>query len=137
MCTLPLHAAADAPAGFRVIRLHARGIMDGKTVEHTAEILYRWESVGKVSGPIEEQTTRRHRHGLARLCCSKTPETLSLTPGKVARLKVRVKRFDDGKTPLTIEPEPALEGVKFENNVLEAGVQPDRVARERGRGRLP
>jgi len=39
---LPLHAAADAPPGFRVIRLHARGTMDGKTVEHGAEIQYLW-----------------------------------------------------------------------------------------------
>jgi hypothetical protein len=44
-----------------------------------------------------------------------------LSPGKIARLKVRVKRFDGGKTPLTLEPQPALEGVKFENNVLEPG----------------
>ena len=29
--------------------------MDGKVVEHTAEILYLWESVGKVTGAVEEQ----------------------------------------------------------------------------------
>ena len=50
-----------------------------------------------------------------------TPETLTLEPGKPARLKVRVKRFDGGKTPLTIEPDQVLEGVKFDGNVLEPG----------------
>ena len=118
--SLPLHAAADAPAGFRVIRLHARGTMDGKTVEHGAEIQYLWESVGKVSGPIEEQQLVATVTELPNVLLE-TPESLELGSGKVARLKVRVKRFDGGKTPLTIEPEPALEGVKFENNVLEAG----------------
>ena len=118
--SLPLHAAADAPAGFRMIRLHARGTMDGKTVEHGAEIQYLWESVGKVSGPIEEQQLVATVTELPNVLLE-TPESLALSSGKVGRLKVRVKRFDGGKTPLTIEPEPALEGVKFENNVLEPG----------------
>lgn len=118
--SLPLRAAADAAAGSRVIRLHARGTMEGKTVEHGAEIQYLWESVGKVSGPIEEQQLVATVTELPNVLLE-TPESLALSSGKVARLKVRVKRFDGGKTPLAIEPEPALEGVKFENNMLEAG----------------
>jgi hypothetical protein len=118
--SLPLRAAADAPAGSRVIRLRARGTMDGKTVEHGAEIQYLWESVGKVSGPVEEQQLVATVTELPNVLLE-TPESLALSSGKVARLKVRVKRFDGGKTPLTIEPEPALEGVRFENNVLETG----------------
>jgi hypothetical protein len=51
------------------------------------------------------------------------PETLALTPGKVARMKVRVERFDGATMPLRLEPEPALEGVKFENNLLESGAK--------------
>src|SRR5260370_39362492 len=52
---LPLHIAADALAGDYPVRLHARGVMDGKVVEHTAEILYWWEHVGKVTGAVEGQ----------------------------------------------------------------------------------
>jgi hypothetical protein len=117
---LPLHVAADAPPGFHPIRLHARGTMDGKTVEHTAEILYLWESVGKITGPIEDQQVVATVTALPDVLIE-PPDSLSLIPGKVARMNVRVRRFDDGKTPLTIEPQPALEGVKFENNVLEPG----------------
>jgi len=76
--------------------------------------------VGKVSGPIEEQQLVATVTELPNVLLE-TPESLALSSGKVARLKVRVKRFDGGKTPLTIEPEPALEGVRFENNVLEPG----------------
>jgi hypothetical protein len=49
------------------------------------------------------------------------PESLALTLGKTARLKVRVERFGNVEGPLTITPEPALEGVKFEQNVLQPG----------------
>ena len=37
------------------------------------------------------------------------------------RFRVLVTRFDGGKTPLTLEPDTPIEGVKFENNLLEAG----------------
>ena len=50
-----------------------------------------------------------------------TPETLVLSAGKTARLKVRVQRFDDATGPLTLTAEPPLEGVKFEHNVLQPG----------------
>lgn len=117
---LPLHAAADAPAGFHAIRLHARGTMDGKTAEHTAQVLYLWESVGKITGPTEDQQVLATVTALPAVLLD-SPESLSLAPGKVARMKVRVERFDGGKDPLKIEPDPALPGVKFDNTVIEPG----------------
>jgi hypothetical protein len=117
---LLLHVEADAPAGSRQIRLHARGAMEGKTVEHSAEILYLWESVGKITGPVEDRQLVATVASLPGALLD-VPETLALTPGKVARMKVRVERFDGGTAPLRLEPEPALEGVKFENNLLESG----------------
>jgi len=117
---LPVHAADDAPAGPRSIRLRARGIMDGKTVEHSAQILYLWETVGKITGPVEDQKLIATVTDLPGVLLE-TPESLTLSPGKIARMKVRVQRFDGGKSPLTLLPRPALEGVTIENNVLEAG----------------
>lgn len=117
---LPLRAAADAPAGFHPFRLHARGTMDGKTVEHGAEILYLWESVGKITGPTEDQQVISTVTALPAVLLD-PPESLNLAPGKVARMKVRVQRFDGGKEPLKIEPEPVLAGVKFDNTVIEPG----------------
>ena len=116
---LPLRAAAQAQPGPRAVRLRARGTIDGKTVEHGAEIQYLWESVGKISGPVEEQQLIATVTELPPLLLE-TPESVALTTGKVARLKVRVKRFDASQGQLSIEPEPALDGVKFENNVLDA-----------------
>jgi hypothetical protein len=117
---LPFHASAAAAEGPRAIRLRARAAMNGKTVEHGAEILYLWESVGKITGPIEDQQVIATVTALPSVLLD-TPESVELIPGKTARLKVRVQRFDGGASPLTLQPQPALEGIRFENNVLEPG----------------
>jgi hypothetical protein len=117
---LPLTVSADATEGTHAIRLHARGTIDGVTVEHAAEILYLWESVGKITGPVQDQRLMATVTALPLLLID-TPESLSLTPGKTARMKVRVQRFDGLTDPLTLESQPSLTGVRFENNVLEPG----------------
>ncbi len=118
---LPMHIAADAPAGDYPVRLHARGIMDGKVVEHTAEILYWWEHVGKVTGAVEEQRLVATVTDLPAVVFE-APESLSVAQGKVARLRVQVRRYDEGKSPLKIEPESPIEGVKFESSDLPPGM---------------
>jgi hypothetical protein len=118
---LPMHTAADASAGDHSVRLHARGVMDGKVVEHTAEILYWWEHVGKVTGAVEEQKLVATVTDLPPVVFE-SPESLPVTPGKVARLRVLVRRYDDGKSSLRIEPESPVDGVKFENNELPPGM---------------
>ena len=117
---LPLQVAADAPAGDYPIRVHARGVMDGKVVEHTAQILYWWEHVGKVTGAIEEQKLVATVTDLPPVVFE-PPESFPVTPGKVSRLRVLVRRYDDGKSPLKIETETPIEGVTFENNELLPG----------------
>ena len=94
--------------------------MDGKTIDHNAEVFYRWESVGKITGPTDEQKLLVTITDLPPVVLE-PPETLSLSPGKPGRLRVLVTRFDGGKTPLPIAPDPELPGVRFERNVLEPG----------------
>src|SRR6185437_16078066 len=48
---VPFTVAANAALGSYTLRLKARG----GAVEHVGEVQYKWESVGKVSGPIEDQ----------------------------------------------------------------------------------
>ena len=118
---LPIHVAASAPAGDYPVRLHARGLMDGKAVEHSAEILYWWERVGKVTGVVEEQKLVVTVTDLPPVVFE-PPESLAVTPGKVARLRVLVRRYDDGKSALRIEPETPVDGVDFGNNELLPGL---------------
>jgi hypothetical protein len=117
---LPMHVAADAPAGDYTIRLHARGVMDGKVVENTAEILYWWEHVGKVTGAVEDQKVIATVTELPAVVFE-APEAVSVAPGKPARLQFLVRRYDDGKSALKIEPDSPVEGVKFENNEVPPG----------------
>jgi hypothetical protein len=100
--------------------LRARGTIDGKSTEHEAGIFYLWESVGKVTGPVQKQELLATVVDLPSVVLD-PPENVTLTPGKVSRLRVLVSRFDDDKTPLSIEPDPPLPGVRFENNVLSPG----------------
>lgn len=117
---LPFHVAPGVPTGFYPLRLRARGTMQGRTVEHTAEILYKWESVGKITGPTADQTLLATVTDLPAILLD-PPESLTLVPNKPARLRVLVQRFDGSSAPLTIEPATPLDGVQWTNNVLKEG----------------
>jgi len=129
--SIPVRVAPGTKGGVYPLKLLARGMIDGKFVEHTAEILYWWERVGKVSGPVEDQkllvtvtdlppVVLEVNHN-SRPGTFEPAEFISLSPGKVARLPILVRRYDGSGTPLKLEPESPVEGLKFEDNVLPAG----------------
>jgi hypothetical protein len=117
---VPVRIASGAQAGVYPIRLRARGAMGGKSVEHSAVVFYKWESVGKITGPTPEQKLLATITDLPAVVLD-PPESLTLSAGKPSRLRVLVTRFDGAQTPLTLEPEPEIPGVKFENNTLQPG----------------
>jgi hypothetical protein len=129
--SLPIRVASGTPGGQYPLRLRARGVIDGKFVEHTAEVVYFWERVGKVSGPVEDQKlvvtvtdlppiVLEVNHS-SRPGAYEPAEFVSLSPGKSIPLPILVHRYDDGTTSLTIEPDSPVEGLTFENNVLAPG----------------
>jgi len=117
---LPVHCDQSAAPGLYPLRVRARGTYRGRAVEHSAEILFEWESAGKVTGPVSEQTLIATITDLPPVLLE-APSSLVLSPGKTARLRVLVTRFDGAATPLTLIPEPAVEGLTFENNVVSLG----------------
>ena len=117
---VPFHVAADAPVGVYPIHLRAHGQLDGKSIEHGADIFYLWESVGKVTGPVQKQELVVTVADLPPVVLN-PPENITLSPGKTSRLRVLVSRFEGAQGPLTIEPDPPVPGVRFENNVLSPG----------------
>jgi len=119
---LPLHVSAGAATGSYSLRLRARGEHDGRAVEHGAEILYKWESVGKVTGAIADQTLVATVTEFPPVILD-VPSTFTIRPGLPARVRVRVTRFDGAKSPLSIEPESPVDGLKFENNILAPGAE--------------
>jgi len=49
----PLKVAADAPTGLGMVRFHARGVINGKTVDHVVVPNYWWSSRRQIWGPAE------------------------------------------------------------------------------------
>jgi hypothetical protein len=119
---LPLHVSASASPGAYSLRVRARGEYNGHVVEHDAEVLYKWESVGKVTGAIADQTLVATVTEFPPVILD-VPATFTVSPGKPSRVRVRVTRFDGAKTALTIEPEAPVDGLRFENNVLAPGAE--------------
>lgn len=117
---IPVHVSPDAAPGFFPIRLRARGSFQGTVVEHSAVMFYRWGSVGKITGPVGDQTFLAAVTDLPPVLLE-GPEKFALTPGKEARLRVLVSRFDDAKAALPIAPALPLPGVQFENGVIAPG----------------
>src|SRR5215831_2098685 len=78
---VPFQVAADAPLGTYPIHLQARGTINGKSVEHNASILYLWESVGKVTGPVQRQELVATVVDLPSVVLD-SPENVTLIPGK-------------------------------------------------------
>jgi hypothetical protein len=117
---IPVIAAKDAtPVVFKP-KLRARGTMDGKTVEHTAEVQFLWESAGKVSGRTEDQTVIATVSPAPALMLE-APGQVSLTKGKPARVRVLVKRFDGSTGPLRLELDKPVSGLTLENTEVAAG----------------
>ncbi len=115
---LPLKVSPDALEGFYPIRARAWGKMGDREVEHTAEVLYRWGSVGPIMGRTTEQQLVVTVTNLPPLILE-TPEKLTIAPGKAGRLKVIATRFGDApKLPLTLIPRSLPPGVQMESNVL-------------------
>lgn len=113
---LPVHVAAGAAPGSYPIRLRARG----KNIEHAATILFRWGSAGKITGPVSDQTLLATVTDLPPVLLD-PPESITFRPGKPARLRVLVSRFDDAKTPLTFELAEPSTTLILENNVAPPG----------------
>ena len=117
---LLLEVAADAPLGSYPIRLRARGETAGRVVEHKADVIYRWGSVGKIKGPTARQELLVTVTDLPPVVIE-TPETFSLLPGKTSRLKVIAARFDDVRTPLKLELDSLPPGITLSNNIVAPG----------------
>ncbi len=112
---MALDVDVDAPAGDYPIRLRARGKSAGNAVEHTATVFFRYGSAGRITGATEDQTLIATVTDLPRVLLN-PPESVTLTPGKPARVRVLITRFDDARAPLTVEAVTAVPGLKIENS---------------------
>jgi hypothetical protein len=78
---IPLVVDGAAPASFSQIRFHARGVMDGKTVEHEAAARYWWKIRQNVVGYAETRPLYATIADAPRLVLT-TPDRVTVAQGK-------------------------------------------------------
>jgi hypothetical protein len=109
---LPLRIGAN-PTGIFDFKVRARGVMNGKTVEHDAIVRYNHGSAGYVYGPMQVER--------AQFTVAEPPSVLITGPDSVALgspLKLTVRRFGDFKqTALTLRLKSA--SLKFKPVTIE------------------
>ena len=103
------------------LKLRARGMIDGKVVEHTDGGPLLVGTGRQSERPGRGPETDRHRDRLAAVVLEvnhnsrpgtfEPAEFLSLWPGKVARLPILVRRYDGSERRSRIEPESPVEGL--------------------------
>jgi hypothetical protein len=97
----PLHVANDVAGGLSRILFRARGVMDGRTVEHAVHANYSWTSSQKIWGPAETVELYATIADAPKLVMD-VPDRISAQPGKPGTFKVVVTRLDDGDAPLQL-----------------------------------
>jgi Bacterial pre-peptidase C-terminal domain/Quinohemoprotein amine dehydrogenase, alpha subunit domain III len=102
---IPLVVDGAAPGSLSQIRFHARGVMDGKTVEHEAAARYWWKIRQNVVGYAETRPLYATIADAPQLVLT-TPDRVAVAQGKSAKIKVVIARMDDGNQPLEIGAEP-------------------------------
>ena len=94
-----------APGSLSQIRFEARGVMDGKKVEHEAAARYWWKIRQNVVGYAETRPLYATIADAPRLVLT-TPNRVTVALGKSAKMNVVIARMDDGNQPLEIGAEP-------------------------------
>ena len=99
----PLTVAAASPAGLSEIRFKARGVIEGRAVEHEVQANYWWSSTQKIWGPAETASLYASVADAPKLVMD-LPDRVSAPRGKPAVVKVILTRLDGGETPTGAAP---------------------------------
>lgn len=122
---LPLQVHEGAPAGVHALRIRARGMAGGKTLERTATVWYPWQQSGYLRGPSDDQRLLL-TIGRPPVFDLEGPTSLQLPPGKSTELTLTLRWFGDSKPDgtLRIEAERLPPGVRVERfEVLPGGAK--------------
>jgi hypothetical protein len=121
---IALNVDGAAPGGLSQIRFRARGVMDGRTVEHEARTHYWWKIRQNVLGYADTTPLYTTIADAPQLVLT-TPDRVSAPHGKSVKIKVVVARMDDGAEPLEIAAEPSAGIVAEPAMVAPGGTQAD------------
>jgi hypothetical protein len=116
----PFKVSADSPAGLRQIQFKARGVMQGRAVEHLVQANYWWSSMQKIWGPAETAPLYATVADAPKLVMD-VPDRAPAPRGKPGTLKVILTRLDGGETPIQLQAVDAPEGLTLGPVTVQAG----------------
>lgn len=106
--------------GAHPIRVRAQGVMNGKTVERLAAILYPWQRTGYLRGPTDGQelllTVSR-----SPLFDLEAPASWNLVPGRTTELALTLRWFTDGQEGFHLKLARGPDGVDMERFEFKPG----------------
>ena len=114
---LPLIASADAPLGAHPIRIRARGVMEGKTVERDGKVLYEYNPTGFMARRRNNAFPDEGRVYLTLAdppqITLETPAEVTLNNGKSEEVKAKLSWWEDEGTPVILRVTGLPEGVQI------------------------
>jgi hypothetical protein len=116
----PLRVAADAPLGLSHIRFRARGVMNGRVVEHEVIPRYWFRPQKKTQGFSQAADLYATVADLPGLVLG-VPDRVSTSMGGEETIQVVVTRLDDGTAPLELRPAEIPEGLLIEPVTVRPG----------------
>jgi hypothetical protein len=116
----PLRIAADAPPGLSKIRFRARGVMDGRVVEHEVIPRYWFKPLTRIMGPAQSPELYATVADLPQVVFE-TPDRISLRLGEQKTIQVVITRLDGGGEPMELRPVDPPEGLVIEPVMVRAG----------------
>lgn len=116
----PLRVAADAPLGLSRIRFRARGVMNGRVVEHEVVPRYWFRPLKKAQGFSQAADLYATVADLPGLVLG-APDRVSAPMGGEGTIQVVVTRLDDGTAPLELRPAETPEGLVIEPVTVRSG----------------
>src|SRR5262249_17531956 len=106
----PLKVADGSAAGLQQIQFKARGVLDGRTVEHPVQANYWWSSTQKIWGPTETAPLFATITDAPKLVMD-VPDRIPAPRGKPGAVKVVLTRLDGADTQLQLRAVEIPEGL--------------------------
>ena len=117
----PLQVAEGAALELSQIRFRARGVMNGRTVEHPVLANYWWQGAQKIWGFAETSDLYATVTDAPKLVLD-VPDQIAAPAGEETRIPVVITRLDNGTEPLELRAVNLPEGVSVEPATVRAGV---------------
>jgi hypothetical protein len=130
---VPIRAGLAAEGRFD-LRIKARGVMEGSTVEHAAILCYQYRAAGLMYGPMQVQKAELNVAAAPGVILG-VADKVSVVPGREGQLKVTVRRFGEANDrALVVRTKQAPEGIVLDPIQVPAGSKSATLAIKAGPG---